>query len=72
MQDKKFEMAKTFQYPLGHSTLDIGSESSRKNKERWNPVLERFNKALRDVSREGTDASIARHQGRGQLLRKLP
>ncbi|KAI1872768.1 uncharacterized protein JN550_003642 [Neoarthrinium moseri] len=61
-------MAPLHQYPVGQSALDLRSDRLRQNREKWVPVLQKFEKALNDVSSEGTEASLSRHQSRGQLL----
>ncbi|KAI1846885.1 hypothetical protein JX265_004855 [Neoarthrinium moseri] len=61
-------MAPLHQYPVGQSALDLRSDRLRENREKWVPVLDKFEKALNDVSSEGTEASLSRHQSRGQLL----
>jgi hypothetical protein len=52
------------------ANLDLRGELFQANKKSWEPVLERFEDALKQVSAEGNDVSLKRHQGRGQLLRK--
>ena len=56
-------------YPTLSAKLDLRGEQFRANKESWVPVLEEFENALKQVSAEGTDVSLRRHQARGQLLR---
>ena len=63
-------MSTAYQYPLEVSNLNLKEEQYQKNQKNWTPVLDRFLGALQDVSSEGTEASLSRHQGRGQLLRK--
>lgn len=62
-------MASQQPFPVQHSKLDLRAPSFVANRENWTPVLERFEKALKDVSSEGTESSLSRHQERGQLLR---
>ena len=57
-------------FPAVSATLDLRGEQFIANQKSWGPVLERFEKALKDVSAEGNDVSLKRHQSRGQLLRK--
>jgi hypothetical protein len=62
-------MATESSFPPLTSKLDLSSQQYRSNRETWNSVLERFEEALSQVSAEGNDVSLARHQTRGQLLR---
>lgn len=55
-------------FPVEHSNLDLRQPSYVANRENWALVLERFEKSLKDVSAEGTESSLSRHQVRGQLL----
>lgn len=55
-------------FPVVQSRLDLRGQIFQANRESWKPVLDRFEAALRDVSSEGTEASLSRHQERGQLL----
>lgn len=57
-------------FPAVSPTLDLRGEQFIANRKSWEPVLEKFEKALKDVSAEGNDVSLKRHQSRGQLLRK--
>ncbi|KAF7548432.1 hypothetical protein G7Z17_g7057 [Cylindrodendrum hubeiense] len=61
-------MSTTYSYPVIPSKLNIHDQDLKNNREKWAPVLDRFETALQDVSNEGTAASLARHQSRGQLL----
>lgn len=63
-------MATESSYPTLTAKLDLRGEQFRANKENWIPVLEKFEEALKQVSAEGNDVSLRRHQTRGQLLRK--
>jgi hypothetical protein len=63
-------MATESSYPTLSAKLDLRGEQFRANKESWIPVLEKFEDALKQVSAEGNDVSLRRHQTRGQLLRK--
>jgi hypothetical protein len=58
-------------YPVVTSKLNLGGQQFQTNRENWKPVLEQFEEALGQVSAEGNDISLRRHQGRGQLLRAL-
>jgi hypothetical protein len=62
-------MATESSYPTLSAKLDLRGEQFRANKESWLPVLEKFEEALKQVSAEGNDVSLRRHQTRGQLLR---
>ncbi|KPM37504.1 putative methylcrotonoyl-CoA carboxylase beta chain, mitochondrial [Neonectria ditissima] len=55
-------------YPIQESQVDLREQQYKDNHLKWTPVLERFEKSLHHVCGEGTDASLARHQTRGQLL----
>ncbi|KAL2004687.1 hypothetical protein VTN00DRAFT_3215 [Thermoascus crustaceus] len=55
-------------FPVVQSRLDLRGAIFQANRESWKPVLDRFEAALKDVSSEGTEASLSRHQERGQLL----
>ena len=57
-------------FPVLSSNLDLQGESFQANKKSWENVLERFENSLKQVSAEGNEVSLKRHQGRGQLLRK--
>lgn len=57
-------------YPIEPSTVNLREENYTQNEKSWAPVLERFENALRDVCSEGSEASLSRHQSRGQLLRE--
>ncbi|KAJ5683495.1 hypothetical protein N7462_006660 [Penicillium macrosclerotiorum] len=61
-------MATQSSYPALSVNLDLRGELFQANKNSWAPVLERFEKALKQVSAEGNDISLKRHQNRGQLL----
>lgn len=63
------KMSTSYSYPAVQSKLNIHDQDFKNNREKWTPVLERFETALQDVCNEGTAASLARHQSRGQLLR---
>lgn len=63
-------MATESSFPALSANLDLRGELFQANKESWGPVLERFEKALKQVSAEGNEVSLRRHQTRGQLLRK--
>jgi hypothetical protein len=65
-------MATESSYPALSAKLDLRGEQFRANKESWVLVLEKFEDALKQVSAEGNDISLRRHQTRGQLLRKFP
>ncbi|KAJ5989532.1 ClpP/crotonase [Penicillium waksmanii] len=55
-------------YPSISANLDLRGEQYQSNKEGWTPILDKFEDALKQVSVEGNDASLLRHQRRGQLL----
>lgn len=63
-------MATESSFPVVRANLDLRGELFQANKESWAPVLEKFEHALKQVSAEGNDVSLRRHQSRGQLLRK--
>ncbi|KAH6894701.1 carboxyl transferase [Thelonectria olida] len=55
-------------YPIEKSSVNLREETYTENEKGWAPVLERFETALHNVCSEGSDASLSRHQSRGQLL----
>ncbi|PWY65930.1 ClpP/crotonase [Aspergillus eucalypticola CBS 122712] len=61
-------MATQSSFPPLQSTLDLNNPQYRANRETWKTVLDKFEEALEQVCAEGNDASLARHQKRGQLL----
>lgn len=63
-------MATESSFPVHSANLDLRGESFQANRKSWEPVLERFEDSLKEVSVEGNEASMRRHQSRGQLLRK--
>lgn len=65
----RHSMATESSYPTLSAKLDLRGEQFRANKDSWVPVLEKFEDALKQVSAEGNDVSLRRHQTRGQLLR---
>lgn len=62
-------MATGSSYPSISANLDLRGEQYQSNKAGWIPILDKFEDALKQVSFEGNDASLLRHQQRGQLLR---
>ncbi|KAL4738929.1 ClpP/crotonase [Aspergillus similis] len=58
----------TQSFPPLRSKIDLTNPQYRSNRETWNTVLEKFEEALEQISAEGNDVSLARHQARGQLL----
>lgn len=64
-------MATESSYPTLSAKLNLRGDQFRANEEAWVPVLDKFENALKDVSAEGNDVSLRRHQTRGQLLRKF-
>lgn len=63
-------MATESSFPVLSANLDLRGQMFQANKKSWKPVLERFEDCLRQVSAEGNDVSLKRHQSRGQLLRE--
>ncbi|KAJ6104850.1 hypothetical protein N7523_011170 [Penicillium sp. IBT 18751x] len=61
-------MATDSSFPVLSANLDLWGEMFQANKKSWEPVLERFEDRLRQVSAEGNEVSLKRHQSRGQLL----
>lgn len=61
-------MATASSYPVLDSHLDLRGGQFQSNQEAWKPVLERFEQSLEQVSDEGNESSLKRHQARGQLL----
>ncbi|KAM5341585.1 hypothetical protein ACJ41O_014616 [Fusarium nematophilum] len=61
-------MSTTHSYPVERSNVNIRDQTHKDNLANWEPILEKYGKALQDVSSEGTLASLERHQTRGQLL----
>lgn len=57
-------------FPALTTSLDLRGELFQANKKSWQPVLEIFENALQQVSVEGNNVSLERHQSRGQLLGK--
>jgi hypothetical protein len=57
-------------FPVLTANLDLRGELYQANKKLWEPVLKKFENALQQVSAEGNEVSLKRHQSRGQLLRK--
>ncbi|OGE51477.1 hypothetical protein PENARI_c013G03228 [Penicillium arizonense] len=55
-------------FPVLTANLDLRGELFQANKNSWVPVLKRFEEALKQVSAEGNEVSLKRHQTRGQLL----
>ncbi|KAL3444526.1 carboxyl transferase [Aspergillus insuetus] len=55
-------------FPVQTSRVDLGGKLFRQNEEDWKPVLERFEQNLQQISSEGDEVSLKRHQSRGQLL----
>lgn len=55
-------------FPVLSSHLDLRGDQFQSNQTAWIPILERFENALEQVSAEGNDSSLQRHQSRGQLL----
>jgi acetyl-CoA carboxylase carboxyltransferase component len=58
-------------FPVQTSRVDLAGKLFRQNEEDWKPVLERFEQHLKQISSEGDEVSLKRHQSRGQLLRAL-
>lgn len=63
-------MATESSFPVFNTKIDLRGEQFQANKDSWTPVLDQFEDALKQVSIEGNDLSLKRHQSRGQLLRK--
>ncbi|CAG7920918.1 unnamed protein product [Penicillium olsonii] len=61
-------MATESSFPVANTNIDLRGPQFQANKESWTPVLDRFEEALKQVSAEGNDISLRRHQDRGQLL----
>ncbi|KAL4756761.1 carboxyl transferase domain-containing protein [Aspergillus foveolatus] len=55
-------------YPVLSSRLDLRAKHLQQNKADWGDILTRFEEALKRVAAEGSEASLNRHQSRGQLL----
>lgn len=62
-------MATESSFPVADTNINLRGEQFQANKKNWAPVLEKFEEALKQVSAEGNDVSLRRHQSRGQLLR---
>lgn len=58
-------------YPVSDAKLDLRQTTFDSNRKAWEPVLQKYNQAMRYVSSEGDEASQRRHQVRGQLLGML-
>ncbi|OAL44236.1 propionyl-CoA carboxylase beta chain [Pyrenochaeta sp. DS3sAY3a] len=61
-------MEPTSGFPIITSPINLRGATETANRDLWWPVLERFEKALGDVTAEGTAHACQRHQSRGQLL----
>ncbi|KAJ5474927.1 hypothetical protein N7475_004493 [Penicillium sp. IBT 31633x] len=61
-------MATESSFPVFNTKIDLRGEQFQANKDSWTPVLDQFEDALKQVSIEGNDLSLKRHQSRGQLL----
>ncbi|CAG9947748.1 unnamed protein product [Clonostachys rosea f. rosea IK726] len=61
-------MASTTPLPVVTAKLDLKQPLFNENRKSWEPVLERFQKALQDVTSEGDERSQRIHNERGQLL----
>ncbi|KAL4767859.1 carboxyl transferase domain-containing protein [Aspergillus nidulans var. acristatus] len=55
-------------FPVLGSRLDLRAKHLQQNKADWADILTRFEEALKRVAAEGNEASLTRHQSRGQLL----
>lgn len=65
-------MAAAHTFPSFRSKINVGDALHVQNRQNWEPVLEKYEQALQDVSSEGSESSLKRHQDRGQLLRMSP
>ena len=65
-------LQKMSSFPVMRSNLDLRDPEFKSNQANWQPVLDTFEDALKQVSQEGNDVSLRRHQSRGQLLRMVP
>ncbi|KAJ4223466.1 hypothetical protein NW759_006101 [Fusarium solani] len=61
-------MSITHQYPVERSKVSLRDQAHKDNLANWEPILEKYENALQQVSSEGALASLERHQTRGQLL----
>ncbi|KAM0426420.1 hypothetical protein ACHAPT_008467 [Fusarium lateritium] len=61
-------MSTTHQYPVQRSKVSLRDQAHMDNLANWEPILEKYDDALQQVCSEGIDASLERHQTRGQLL----
>ncbi|KAJ1324042.1 acyl-CoA carboxylase subunit beta [Microdochium nivale] len=61
-------MSSESHFPVQPSKANLQEQLLASNTERWTPVLEQFEVALKSVSAEGDASSTKRHQTRGQLL----
>ncbi|KAH7063487.1 carboxyl transferase domain-containing protein [Macrophomina phaseolina] len=55
-------------FPVTESKVDLRQPHYQRNREEWQPILDKFHAALAQSSIEGDQKSISRHCGRGQLL----
>ena len=62
-------MAGSLSFSTQSSGANLADPVYSANRDNWTPILEQFEENLEAVSAEGNDASLARHQQRGQLLR---
>ena len=62
-------MAGSLSFSTQSSGANLADPVYSANRDNWTPILEQFEENLAAVSAEGNDASLARHQQRGQLLR---
>ena len=56
------------QYPVIRSVPDLREQRFKTNREAWEPVIQEYESNLQQTTSEGTEASVKRHQERGQLL----
>lgn len=61
-------MASLLSFPVIESQLNLRQPQYGKNKELWEPILDKYNAALAESSSEGELRSLSRHLERGQLL----
>ncbi|CAM1501358.1 Fc.00g105200.m01.CDS01 [Cosmosporella sp. VM-42] len=57
-------------FPVEKSKLDLRVGDYPANRSKWETVINEFDQKLKQVSSEGSEASLLKHYERGQLLRK--
>ncbi|KAH8173957.1 carboxyl transferase domain-containing protein [Sarocladium implicatum] len=61
-------MSGSLSFSAQASGANLTDPVAKANRDSWGPILEQFEINLQSVAAEGNDASLSRHQQRGQLL----